>query len=951
MKKLLLITAMLCIAPFFSVAQNQNNTKDYSLHVSMDGKNVIKEPHKNNSKATLAKIQGGVVMPQYLSVLYADSLGTWLPDDSLQTFNAKYTENGTLDTVVIMEGATLDTVGRIGFIFDTEGEPIEDIKEEYLGNNTWINSNRYIYYHDDHGNDTLIADFIWNEALMEWEITWGEKHVFFYDAEGRITEDIRLYYDSFDSLWNPQERFEYSYNMVLGNLEIVETRSFYDVGGWVFNERVTFSFNSALEVDEVLAESWDPTNSAWVNNVLITDFVWHAFYGLQNQFEWDEEDGGFYDINITGENKDFDMLFEIFYLMDFHQQNKIESCLVQEWDDAAGSWINLERFSYQFDQYGGFIGFKEKEFSGVWENFEKYELVMNAMGHAEAYYNYDWEINDWVLQGGPQFNLTYEGDQITNVVYQEYDYETDNYINQQEESYWDFVTFASNCQAGFEIVVNDLNVAFMNTSTGNYSEVLWDFGNGDVSDTTAMAFEYVYDEAGYYDVSLMIYDEATNTYDDTTTTILVGTSPNSCMASYEYTSSGLTYAFTNTSQGNITHFYWEFGDGSVSLQENPTHTYQVDGYYYVILTVYDQQNGCMDIYEELVEVGDPSNDCEADFDYFADPQTRIVYFTNNSQAAVIDNNFWNFGDGFTSAMTNPIHQYGEEGFYPVCLSIWDNAGNCYNTSCQTIHVEGDNACNASFMHSLDSANNTVTFVDYSVGDIISWEYDFGDGTGASTANAIHTYVDTGMYLVHLHIITSTGCNSDFFKLVNANSSYQGVMGMFGYVQEEGGKGKGQPVDFKGAVYGEPSRTIWTFGDGESDSTTLYPTHNYSQPGVYNVCLKVTQNALGQTHTYCKNITVGPESAEQFSNKNFSARVFPNPFSEQANIEVYLDNATKIRIELFDILGNRVHEIANYTASEGINTYQLNKGELENGLYLLKITSKDEIYTERIILSK
>ena len=58
------------------------------------------------------------------------------------------------------------------------------------------------------------------------------------------------------------------------------------------------------------------------------------------------------------------------------------------------------------------------------------------------------------------------------------------------------------------------------------------------------------------------------------------------MANFSYVIDGNTVTFTN-STSNATSYVWEFGDGGVSSEEDPVHTYAMDGNYEVTLTASD----------------------------------------------------------------------------------------------------------------------------------------------------------------------------------------------------------------------------------------------------------------------------------------------------------------------------------------------------------------------------
>ncbi len=891
----------------------------------------------------------GVELPQTLTMLKADSMGNWLPVDSLNTYHAIYKANGNLDTVYIMIGSSQDTTTRMNRVYDQEENPIEDILEEYTGNGIWQYTVKYGTYPDEHGNDTLIADFAWGYTSKAWFMYYGERHDISYNNDGSISEDVVMEWDYIQAQWYFTGKTTYDYTPTAPGLEITETHYMYDGSQWLPYEKVIITLNDAFVLQEIAAQLWDDNLQMWINTIKITDFEWYVFYGEPNIFEWDEEDGGFNDLNISQIDKDFELLYENFYLTDFHVRSKVESCKVLEWDNQQSQWNNFEMFSYTFDQYGGYTGYKQRYANNAWQDYEKYELAMDPKNNVDEYAEYENQSNDWIQTGGADFNITYNGDNITNAVLLDYEEDMQQYINQQEESYFDFTTFVSSINAAFEINVSGLTCMINNTSSGDYTALLWNFGDGNVSDTTANYFEYTYQEDGYYDICLLIYDESTNTYDDTCTTVLVGTDPNACSAGFSYTLNSLQANFTDESQGNITDWYWQFGDGNVSMQQNPSHTYQQDGYYTVGLTIFDDNSTCIDTYQEVVMIGNPGNDCEADFDYFVDMDTRIAYFNNLSQGQTIDHYFWNFGDGFNTSTENPVHQYAMQGYYPVCLSIWSNDGNCYNTTCKSVFIEGQATCNADFIHSVDPQTNTVSFSDNSTGNPVSWQWDFGDGGGANNSNPVYTYSDTGMYLAHLHIVTESGCTSDYFDVINVNSSHTGIKAMFGYIPGDDNGGKGHPVDYKSATYGEPARVTWDFGDGKSDSTTLFPTHNYDSAGIYHVCFKIEDPLTGQSDTYCKDVRVGDEAIEDVTNHDFMVDVFPNPASDDFTIKITLPQSSKVKTNIFNLFGEKVMEIENENLRKGSNYIDCELGSLPKGIYLVKVFFKDRYIVKKLVI--
>src|SRR5687768_4899682 len=119
-----------------------------------------------------------------------------------------------------------------------------------------------------------------------------------------------------------------------------------------------------------------------------------------------------------------------------------------------------------------------------------------------------------------------------------------------------------------------------------------------------------------------------------------------------------TVDFTDESANSPTSWSWVFPGGvpSTSSLQNPTVTYNNAGVYNVTLTVTNAQGSNSLTEQDYITVGD---DPFADFDFSIDDLE--VDFENQSEGAVSYN--WNFGDGGTSTLENPIHVYDEDGVY------------------------------------------------------------------------------------------------------------------------------------------------------------------------------------------------------------------------------------------------------------------------------------------------
>jgi PKD repeat protein len=152
--------------------------------------------------------------------------------------------------------------------------------------------------------------------------------------------------------------------------------------------------------------------------------------------------------------------------------------------------------------------------------------------------------------------------------------------------------------------------------------------------------------------------------------------------------------FSNTAnQSPAVTYAWDFGDGSTSSQQNPTHTYAATGYYYVCLTVTNlascQSTFCTTVYVDLNwwNSNPYQGNCTAGYLVFPGPANAgMANIINISQG----NNLtytWNFGNGITATGATPFVTLSNSGAYYVCLTIEDSVSGCTDTYCDTLFVD------------------------------------------------------------------------------------------------------------------------------------------------------------------------------------------------------------------------------------------------------------------------
>ena len=169
----------------------------------------------------------------------------------------------------------------------------------------------------------------------------------------------------------------------------------------------------------------------------------------------------------------------------------------------------------------------------------------------------------------------------------------------------------------------------------------------------------------------------------------------------------LTVQFTDTSVNNPTNWLWDFGDGTTSTDQNPTHTYSNTGNYTVTLTAFNNlgNNTITQTNYITVNYQAPVANFTADKTKGASPLTVQFTDTSNNHPTSW---LWDFGDGTTSTEQNPLHTYTALGNYIITLIATNSAGSSTLTQNNYINVFNGTAPNVNATPDNGIYNKTQT---------------------------------------------------------------------------------------------------------------------------------------------------------------------------------------------------------------------------------------------------
>ena len=251
---------------------------------------------------------------------------------------------------------------------------------------------------------------------------------------------------------------------------------------------------------------------------------------------------------------------------------------------------------------------------------------------------------------------------------------------------------------GCTVQFGDGSIAGLGTVISNW---YWDFGDGNTSAMQNPA--HTYTTSGVYEVCLVVVGKTADGQlckDRICKKVRVKCNTRPCRleADFKLKQKGcrakfvdMSFAYVGTT---ITNWYWDFGDGTTSTDQNPVHNYTSNGTYEVCLVIVGN-NGierCREKVCKKIRITDCElRPCEISADYkyrMRDCRAKFKDVSIAGPGTTITSIQWNFGDGTTSSLPNPLHTYGSAGTYKVCLTVVGDNGieKCRDQVCMELRV-------------------------------------------------------------------------------------------------------------------------------------------------------------------------------------------------------------------------------------------------------------------------
>ena len=448
----------------------------------------------------------------------------------------------------------------------------------------------------------------------------------------------------------------------------------------------------------------------------------------------------------------------------------------------------------------------------------------------------------------------------------------------------------------------------------------------------------------------------------------------------------LEVEFIDLSLGMIDDWYWDFGDGNYSIEQNPVHIYNEPGYYPVCLYISNQDSlfPCSDYFCEMVIVGDTSS-CKASFDFTLDSlsaEPNVFQFFDRSTGN-IDQWFWDFGDGSYAEEQNPEHQYLQEGTYDVCLTVVSsfNPVHCWDMTCKLVSTPtytyfGGQVFAGNFpLNNPASTGDTGIACLYKVNhnELIAFDTNvFYNNAGLYAFN----FLLEGEYVVKVGLSRNSEHYKDYFptyyqgdlswtaagtvllndtifdanvQLIPTTSVAYGPGNINGHVRFTEGSpisGPQQLNEVEVILFAEddtPLIFVHTDVSGYYEFNDLpYGLYKLTaeETGYYG---EVKTVILNQHNFFADSIDLVIHESPTFGiqeddNGGFTvSHIYPNPASDEINLDIKLQDNICIKLLITDLTGRSCYS-GKYCLSTGLNRLRIPVAELSKGVYIITMGS-------------
>jgi gliding motility-associated-like protein len=394
------------------------------------------------------------------------------------------------------------------------------------------------------------------------------------------------------------------------------------------------------------------------------------------------------------------------------------------------------------------------------------------------------------------------------------------------------------------IVPNDtfgcppLAVQFNNTTSYNFGDYTWYFGDGDSS--TLRSPTHIYQTKGLYQAIVFWRDTNTCNKADTAR-FLIDVIDAAADASFV-----INRRFFNCDSVQVTAFsnyvgedseLWIWGDGATSNTNPATHTYKGTTFDTLRHIIFDAKKQCHPIDTQFIIISLEPLETTINI---SDTLGCVPFTTSLTGVSPLTTThyFWFFGDGDSASGTFVTHTFVDTGTYRILqVSIDSNACVNIDSNYATVVVIDDFVKAQFAVNTINDCDSDlyVQMVDQSI-NAVKYFWDFGDGTNSTLQNPDHHYYQPDSYTITLIVIDTTRCHpvDTLRRIVTLKPNAVADFTLADVCD-------GAAVKFNNSSTQVNATYSWSFGDNTFDTLTN-PRHTYSTSGTYIVTLAIRDTA-------------------------------------------------------------------------------------------------------------
>lgn len=415
-------------------------------------------------------------------------------------------------------------------------------------------------------------------------------------------------------------------------------------------------------------------------------------------------------------------------------------------------------------------------------------------------------------------------------------------------------------------------ITFSNQSTGLSLTYKWIFGPDPGDTSNLINPTWVFPDTGFQDVTLIGVDArgCTDTLDQPNAIYIEQLQLEFMADRTQGTCPPFNVNFTNLTTGKVDSVIWNFGDGTRSFQNDPSHIYSFPGSYDVTLIAF-HRDGCVDtlVKSSYINIAGPTGSLAFSPSPVCFGDT--VFFSVNIDSAAIvfldldDGLLSNFLGQNTTGTVNFKHVYTDSGYFEPVVVVQD-IGGCRVTlpadsGLRVLTLPRPRISPSSFS---GCAPFAVALSDNTIhGDttLTGWNWFISTNDTLTGQNTSYTFTQIGFFDVTLQVEDAYGCTAEVTRQFESTDSP-----IAAFTASDSFTCAPLAVQFTDQSYNRfIVDWIWSFGTGDTVRNVQNPRYSYLQDGSFDVSLIVfDSNGCSDTLTKSQYIKLRHPQAKWYA---------------------------------------------------------------------------------------